>query len=144
MDLQVPAPPAWMRWLPALYVAAILAVEQITPVEWPVSFLLIAMPVIAAYAHGPVTVAAVTVFTVVFEGVLAGTPCCAGRSVGYLWDRHYVASYVSTAFIGVLGTILAAHRTRRRCYGCEIEPRYADVVLRRAEAEGLTVERAND
>ena len=36
---------------------------------------------------------------------------------------------------------IAAHRTGRRCYGMEISPRYADVILRRAEAEGLTVER---
>ncbi|MFI9275791.1 PP2C family protein-serine/threonine phosphatase [Kitasatospora sp. NPDC052896] len=110
---RVPAPPAWIRWLPAIYVAAILALEPITPVQWPVSFLLIALPVIAAYAHGPASVAAITVFAVVFEGVLAGTPCCADRSVGYLWERHYVASYVSTALVGVLGTVLAAHRTRR-------------------------------
>ncbi|MFJ5273394.1 PP2C family protein-serine/threonine phosphatase [Streptomyces sp. NPDC088358] len=102
-----------MRWLPALYVAFLLVLEPVTPVQWPVSFLLIALPLVAAYAHGPVVVAAVTVFAVVFEGVLAGTPCCAGRSVGYLWERHYVASYISTALVGVLGTILAAHRIRR-------------------------------
>ena len=40
-------------------------------------------------------------------------------------------------------TLIAAHRTGRRCYGMEISPRYADVILRRAEAEGLTVERAD-
>ncbi|MFD9002398.1 PP2C family protein-serine/threonine phosphatase [Streptomyces sp. NPDC059582] len=102
-----------MRWLPALYVGVILAVEPVTPVQWPVSFLLIALPVVAAYAHGPVAVAAITVFAVVFEGVLAGTPCCAGRSLGYLWDRYYVFTYVSTALVGVLGAILAAHRIRR-------------------------------
>lgn len=48
-------------------------------------------------------------------------------------------------FDGYLGsgtTLIAAHRTGRRCYGCEIEPRYGDVILRRAEAEGLTVEKA--
>ncbi|GAB2713646.1 PP2C family protein-serine/threonine phosphatase [Kitasatospora kifunensis] len=110
---RVPAPPAWIRWLPAIYVAAILALEPITPEQWPVSFLLIALPVVAAYAHGPASVAAITVFAVVFEGVLAGTPCCAGRSVGYLWERHYVATYVSTALVGALGAVLAAHRTRR-------------------------------
>ncbi|MFD1659383.1 PP2C family protein-serine/threonine phosphatase [Streptomyces caeni] len=111
--LRAPAPPLWMRWLPAIYVAAVLVLEPITPVEWPVSFLLIALPVVAAYAHGPVAVAAITVFAVGFEAVLAGTPCCAGRSVGYLWERHYVGAYVSTALVGVLGTILADHRTRR-------------------------------
>nr|WP_243769043.1 PP2C family protein-serine/threonine phosphatase [Streptomyces cyanogenus] len=77
------------------------------------SFVLIALPLVTAFAHGPVAVAGATVFAIVLEGVLAGTPCCAGRSVGYLWDRHYVAAYICTALVGVLGTILAAHRTRR-------------------------------
>ncbi|WP_393101546.1 SpoIIE family protein phosphatase [Streptomyces sp. LN325] len=111
--LRGPATPLWLRWLPALYIAFLLLLEPLTPVQWPVSFLLIALPLVAAYAHGPAVVAAVTVFAVVFEGVLAGTPCCAGRSVGYLWERHYVASYISTALVGVLGTILAAHRIHR-------------------------------
>lgn len=105
--------PAWMRWLPAFYVAGILVLEPITPVQWPVSFLLIALPVIAAFAHGPAAVAAVTVFAIAFEAVLAGTPCCAGRPVEYVWERHYVAAYLCTALVGVLGTILAAHRIRR-------------------------------
>ncbi|MGW1894413.1 PP2C family protein-serine/threonine phosphatase [Streptomyces sp. NPDC002004] len=111
--LSAPAAPAWMRWLPVFYVAALLALEPITPVQWPLSFLLIALPLVAAFAHGPAIVAAVTVFAVLFLGVLAGTPCCAGRSVGSLWERHYVAAYFCTALVGVLGTILAAHRTRR-------------------------------
>ncbi|SOE53140.1 Stage II sporulation protein E (SpoIIE) [Streptomyces sp. OV198] len=103
----------WMRWLPLFYVAAVLLIEPITPVQWPVSFLLIALPLVAAFAHGPVMVVCVTVFAVVLEGVLAGTPCCAGRSVGYLWDRHYVAAYFCTVLIGTLGTILAVSRMRR-------------------------------
>lgn len=110
---QLPAPPAWMRWLPVLYVIVLLLLEPLTPVDWPVSFALIAVPLVTAFAHGPLVVAGATVFAVGFEGVLAGTPCCAGRSVGYLWDRHYVASYICTALVGALGTILAAHRTRR-------------------------------
>lgn len=110
---RLPADPAWMRWLPVFYVAGVLALEPLTPVQWPVSFLLIALPLVAAFAHGPVFVAGVTAFAIVFEGVLAGTPCCAGRSVGYLWDRHYVTAYICTALVGALATILASHRTRR-------------------------------
>ncbi len=102
-----------MRWLPVLYVAALLLLEPATPVEWPVSFVLIALPLVAAFAHGPVVVGGATVFAAVLEEVLAGTPCCAGREVGYLWDRRYVASYVCTGLVGVLGMILAAHRVRR-------------------------------
>jgi DNA modification methylase len=44
-------------------------------------------------------------------------------------------------FLGSGTTLVAAHRLGRRCFGCEIEPRYADVILRRAEAEGLTCEK---
>lgn len=109
----LPAPPVWMRRLPLFYVAAVLLLEPITPVQWPVSFLLIALPLVAAFAHGPVAVVGATVFAVAFEAVLAGTPCCAGRSVGYLWDRHYVAAYLCTVLVGTLGTFVAVSRTRR-------------------------------
>jgi serine phosphatase RsbU (regulator of sigma subunit) len=102
-----------MRWMPVFYVAAVLVIEPVTPVEWPVSFLLIALPLVAAFAHGPAVVVGITAFAIVFEAILAGTPCCAGRSVGYLWDRHYVAAYLCTALVGTLGTVLATHRTRR-------------------------------
>jgi DNA modification methylase len=40
-------------------------------------------------------------------------------------------------FLGSGTTLIAAHRTGRRCYGMEIEPKYCDVILRRAEAEGI-------
>lgn len=109
----LPAPPAWMRWLPVLYVAAVLLIEPVTPVEWPVSFVLIALPLVTAFAHPPVVVAVATAFAIALELLLAGTACCAGRTVGYLWERHYVAAYACTALVGALGTILAAHRTRR-------------------------------
>ncbi|MBV2357103.1 serine/threonine-protein phosphatase [Streptomyces sp. J2-1] len=102
-----------MRWLPVLYVAAVLVLEPLTPVDWPLSFVLIAVPLLAAFAYGPLVVAGATLFAIVLEGVLAGTPCCAGRPIGHLWDRYYVASYVCTALVGTLGTVLAAHRTRR-------------------------------
>ncbi|MFJ3714473.1 PP2C family protein-serine/threonine phosphatase [Streptomyces sp. NPDC090057] len=102
-----------MRWLPVLFVAAVLLLEPVTPVQWPVSFVLIALPLVAAFAHRPVVVVAAAAFAVLLEGALAGTPCCAGRQVGYLWERHYVAAYVCTALVGALGTILAAHRIRR-------------------------------
>ncbi|MGW1073055.1 PP2C family protein-serine/threonine phosphatase [Streptomyces sp. NPDC002537] len=114
--LGVPSPPAWMRWMPAAYVAAVLALEPVTPVEWPVSFALIALPLVAAFTLGPVGVAGVTAFAIAFEGVLAGTVCCAGRAAHLLWERHYVGAYVSTALVGVLGTALAAHRKHQEAH----------------------------
>lgn len=47
-------------------------------------------------------------------------------------------------FLGSGTTLIAAHRLGRVCYGCEIEPRYGDVILKRAEAEGLTCEKVGD
>lgn len=47
-------------------------------------------------------------------------------------------SLIYDPFLGSGTTLIAAHRTGRRCYGLEISERYASVVLDRAEAEGLT------
>jgi DNA modification methylase len=44
-------------------------------------------------------------------------------------------------FLGSGTTLVAAHRLGRRCFGAEIEPKYVEVALRRAEAEGLSCER---
>jgi DNA modification methylase len=40
-------------------------------------------------------------------------------------------------FLGSGTTIIASHRLGRICYGSEIEPKYADICLKRSEAEGL-------
>lgn len=48
---------------------------------------------------------------------------------------------IADRFFGSGTTLIAAHRTGRRCYGIEIAPKYGDVILRRAEAEGLACER---
>ncbi|WP_241779784.1 PP2C family protein-serine/threonine phosphatase [Streptomyces natalensis] len=106
-------PPAWMRWLPAAFVAAVLLLEPVTPTPWPVSFMLVALPVTAAYTLGPVSVAAITVGAVVLEGVIAGTPCCTGRNIHQLWEGHHIAAYIATTLVGILGVALAAHRQRQ-------------------------------
>lgn len=38
-------------------------------------------------------------------------------------------------FLGSGTTLIAAERTGRKCYGIELEPKYADVILKRWEAE---------
>ncbi|MGW1375835.1 PP2C family protein-serine/threonine phosphatase [Streptomyces sp. NPDC002446] len=113
---EVPRPPAWMRWLPAAYVVFVMLLEWVTPTKWAVSFLLIALPVVAAYSLGPVSVAAVTVFAVVLLGVIAGTPCCTGHNLHQLWENYHVAAYIATGLVGVLGVALAAHRRRQERY----------------------------
>ncbi|MFB7631031.1 PP2C family protein-serine/threonine phosphatase [Streptomyces sp. NPDC056149] len=111
---EAPTVPAWMRWLPALYVLIVLLLEFVTPTQWAVSSLLIAVPVLAAFTHGPVGVAVVTVFAVALEGVLAGTPCCTGHNIHQLWGNHYVATYISTLIVGIMGVALAGYRRRQQ------------------------------
>ena len=48
---------------------------------------------------------------------------------------------VGDPFLGSGTTIIVAHRTGRRCRGCEIEPKWADVCLSRSEAAGLSCTR---
>jgi len=45
-------------------------------------------------------------------------------------------------FSGSGSQLIAAYRLARRCYGIEIEPVFGDVILRRAEAEGMGVAKA--
>jgi DNA modification methylase len=47
---------------------------------------------------------------------------------------------VCDPFLGSGTTLIAAHRLNRTCYGCELDPKYADVILKRAESEGLSTE----
>ncbi|MFD7913599.1 PP2C family protein-serine/threonine phosphatase [Streptomyces sp. NPDC059752] len=97
------APPAWMRWLPFVYLAFVLLLEAVQQQEWAVSFFLIALPAIAAYAFGPVAVAAFTVFAIVLEGFLTAI----SHDLG---ETHHVTADIATAVVGILATALAAHR----------------------------------
>ncbi|MGW4687062.1 hypothetical protein ACWEPM_19475 [Streptomyces sp. NPDC004244] len=103
---ETPAPPAWMRWLPFVYVVFVVVLEATNGKEWAVSLFLVALPAIAAYAFGPVVVAALTVFAILLEGFLAGT-------AHHLWETHHVTADIATAVVGILSTALAAHRTRQ-------------------------------
>ncbi|MGV9351880.1 hypothetical protein ACWDSD_45870 [Streptomyces spiralis] len=100
---EVPAPSAWMRWLPAAWIAFVIVISFLLPSQWATSFLLIALPVIAAYVLGPAAVAGITVFAIVLEGILASLH-------HHLWDDHHIAAYIATALVGILGAVLAAHR----------------------------------
>jgi site-specific DNA-methyltransferase (adenine-specific) len=62
-----------------------------------------------------------------------------------VWSMSMVPedALVLDPFLGSGTTIIAAHRTGRRCYGCEISEAYCEVILQRCEAEGLTVGRVS-
>ena len=51
---------------------------------------------------------------------------------------------VFDGFAGSGTTLIAAHELGRAARVCELSPRYADVILRRAEAAGLSVARREE
>jgi DNA modification methylase len=61
-----------------------------------------------------------------------------------LFMKTYACDIWYEPFCGSGTSIVAAERSGRRCFAIEITPRYCDIAIRRAEAEGLTVERAAD
>lgn len=50
-------------------------------------------------------------------------------------NHGHAGDLIYDPFLGSGTTLIAAQRLGRVCYGCEIEPRYCDVILRRYEAE---------
>ena len=60
-----------------------------------------------------------------------------------LTNSSMESELVLDPFLGSGTTIIAAHRTGRRCFGLEIAERYCDVILARCEAEGLTVQKGD-
>ena len=50
-------------------------------------------------------------------------------------DVSHRGGIVFDPFLGSGTTVIAAHRTGRRCYGVELDPAYLDLVIRRWEAE---------
>jgi len=50
-----------------------------------------------------------------------------------LLDLTKAGEIVLDPFLGSGSTLIAAQKTRRRCYGLELDPPYVDVVIRRFE-----------
>jgi site-specific DNA-methyltransferase (adenine-specific) len=65
--------------------------------------------------------------------------------VSYLVQNSTAAGdLILDSFVGSGTSMIAAHRTGRRCFGIELDPKYCEVILRRAEAESLAVEKSFD
>ncbi len=60
------------------------------------------------------------------------------RNIELYTDRN---DLIYEPFMGSGSTLVAAHQVGRRCYGCELLPRYADLAIARAEAAGLACAR---
>ncbi|WP_395296450.1 PP2C family protein-serine/threonine phosphatase [Kitasatospora hibisci] len=99
-------PPRWVAWVPVLLVVLDLVFEAVVPGAVAAGFLLIALPVVVAFSHGPTATAAATVGTIALQLVLA-------ERAGHLGEQHHVWVYLSTLLAGITGTALSWQRIRQ-------------------------------
>ncbi|AZQ32364.1 serine/threonine-protein phosphatase [Streptomyces cyaneochromogenes] len=107
-DLRPPSPRGWVWWLPLAAVLVDVAAELIVRGREPVSFMLIAVPPLAAATRGP-------------RGTALSALVCLGlqmwmaaRRPGHFDEQHHVAVYIATTLIGIAGVALARQRERTR------------------------------
>ncbi|MEU9659026.1 PP2C family protein-serine/threonine phosphatase [Streptomyces chartreusis] len=107
-ELQGPTLRGWVWWLPLVAVLVDLAAEFIVRGREPVSFLLVAVPALAAATRGPLGTAMSAVVCLGLQMWMAA------RRPGHFDEQHHVALYAATALIGIASVALAAQRERTR------------------------------
>lgn len=98
----------WVWWLPLAAVAIDVVAELLVHGREPVSFLLIAVPPLAAATRGPRGTALSTVVCLGLEMWMAG------RRPGHFDEQHLIAIYVATSLTGVASVALSWQRERTR------------------------------
>ncbi|GHH10011.1 PP2C family protein-serine/threonine phosphatase [Streptomyces lanatus] len=108
-ELRPPSPlRGWVWWLPLVAVVVDLAAEFIVRGREPVSFMLIAVPPLAAATRGPRGTAMSAVVCLGLQMWMAA------RRPGHFDEQHHVAVYVATTLIGIASVALARQRERTR------------------------------
>ncbi|MFJ8632322.1 PP2C family protein-serine/threonine phosphatase [Streptomyces sp. NPDC093568] len=107
-ELRPPTPRGWVWWLPLIAVVADVAAELIVRGREPVSFMLIAVPPLAAATRGPRGTALSAVVCLGLELWMAA------RRPGHFDEAHHVAAYIATLLIGIASVALARQRERTR------------------------------
>ncbi|MFE0252289.1 hypothetical protein [Streptomyces sp. NPDC059010] len=105
---RAPTPRGWVWWLPLVAVLVDVAAELIVRGREPVSFMLVAVPALAAGTRGPLGTALSTVVCLGLQLWMAG------RRPGHLDEQHHIAMYIAAALIGIASVALAAQRERTR------------------------------
>lgn len=54
-----------------------------------------------------------------------------GLIAKFIWNSSQPEELVVDTFLGSGSTLIACEQTDRTCYGCELDPRYIDVIIRR-------------
>ncbi|WP_244291779.1 PP2C family protein-serine/threonine phosphatase [Streptomyces wuyuanensis] len=107
--LRPPSPRrAWVWWLPLAAVAVDVLAEVIVRGREPVSFMLIAVPPLAAATRGPRGTALSAVVCLGLQMWMAA------RRPGHFDEQHHVAVYAATLLIGIASVALAWQRERTR------------------------------
>ncbi|WP_369251282.1 PP2C family protein-serine/threonine phosphatase [Streptomyces sp. R41] len=107
--LRPPSPRrGWAWWLPLIAVAIDVLAEVIVRGREPVSFMLIAVPPLAAATRGPRGTALSAVVCLGLEMWMAA------RRPGHFDEQHHVAVYAATFLIGIASVALAWQRERTR------------------------------
>ncbi|MFJ6634960.1 PP2C family protein-serine/threonine phosphatase [Streptomyces sp. NPDC091376] len=109
--LRPPSPRrGWVWWLPLIAVAVDLIAEFAVRGREPVSFMLIAVPPLAAATRGP-------------RGTALSTVVCLGLQMwmaairpGHFGEQHHVAVYSATLVIGIASVALSWQRERTRLH----------------------------
>lgn len=105
---RAPTPRGWVWWLPLVAVLVDVAAELIVRGREPVSFMLVAVPALAAATRGPLGTAMSTFVCLGLQMWMAA------RRPGHFDEQHHVAMYIATTLIGIAGVALAAQRERTR------------------------------
>lgn len=107
-ELRPPSPRGWVWWLPLVAVLVDVLAELIVRGREPVSFMLIAVPPLAAATRGPRGTAMSAVVCLALQMWMAA------RRPGHFDEQHHVAVYIATTLIGIAGVALARQRERTR------------------------------
>ncbi|MFH0518424.1 PP2C family protein-serine/threonine phosphatase [Streptomyces sp. M41] len=107
-ELRPPDPRGWVWWLPLVAVLVDVLAELIVRGREPVSFLLIAVPPLAAATRGPRGTALSAVVCLGLQMWMAA------RRPGHFDEQHHVAVYAAMTLIGIASVALAEQRERTR------------------------------
>ncbi|WP_128429866.1 PP2C family protein-serine/threonine phosphatase [Streptomyces cyaneus] len=107
-ELRPPSARGWVWWLPLAAVLLDVAAELIVRGREPVSFMLIAVPPLAAATRGPRGTALSAVVCLALQMWMAA------RRPGHFDEQHHVAVYLATTLIGIAAIALARQRERTR------------------------------
>lgn len=107
-ELRPPSLREWVWWLPLAAVLVDMLAEVIVRGREPVSFMLIAVPPLAAATRGPRGTAMSAVVCLGLQMWMAA------RRPGHFDEQHHIAVYIATTLIGIAGVALARQRETTR------------------------------